>query len=407
MSKTRSVIRNQNASSRKRLKTCDNGGVAPWPHHHVLYLVMMKLGVIDFVAFSGVCKSWRSFALSNRHTFTTRNQNNDASTVKKINSRDKSGLVPWSDPKYDVALLVMMRLDIFDFYSFSRVCKSWKSLALSNKNKFMASRPPMSIWVSSNSNEKQCYSSLEGIKQKMFVTRIRHSSGKICVGLTCGYLVLFGEETNDFWVVNLITEHQLYFPSVPCLPNIGEIKVILVFSPSIPGWVLVVTNSCNDKIWFSTSGKRAWSYILSDSPIYDLRAFKGKIYTIHKGLRLCELRLDSKPKLTRRKTKNFPKSYFLYPEFASSGENLYLVNRESYIIFELDFGEMKWVMIDLKTIEEYDFFFSLLKHGVAIKPESRSLYKRYDWFIEGQGMFFVSVGCYFPHLCLDVDILDE
>ncbi|CAH1414946.1 unnamed protein product [Lactuca virosa] len=55
--------------------TCDNGGggSGPWSDltHHVLFLVMTQQGVIDFVAFSGVCKSWRSFALSYMSTFMT------------------------------------------------------------------------------------------------------------------------------------------------------------------------------------------------------------------------------------------------------------------------------------------------------------------------------------------------
>lgn len=53
--------------------TCDNGddGAGSWSDltHNVLFLVMMQLGVIDFVAFSGVYKPWRSFAFSYMNTF--------------------------------------------------------------------------------------------------------------------------------------------------------------------------------------------------------------------------------------------------------------------------------------------------------------------------------------------------
>ncbi|XP_023758533.1 uncharacterized protein LOC111906983 [Lactuca sativa] len=68
------MARNQNdddastSNRKKRIKTCDNSGVGPWSelNHDVLFLVMMQLSFVDFVALSGVCKSWRSFALRKR-----------------------------------------------------------------------------------------------------------------------------------------------------------------------------------------------------------------------------------------------------------------------------------------------------------------------------------------------------
>ncbi|KAL4562749.1 hypothetical protein LXL04_026779 [Taraxacum kok-saghyz] len=43
------------SSTRKRFKICDNGGAI----YHVLYLVMMKLEIVDYLSFRGVFKSWR------------------------------------------------------------------------------------------------------------------------------------------------------------------------------------------------------------------------------------------------------------------------------------------------------------------------------------------------------------
>nr|KAJ0205985.1 hypothetical protein LSAT_V11C500256180 [Lactuca sativa] len=62
---------NQEASSKKSFKTCDNNDPSPWldHNHELLFTVMMQLGVVDFPAFSGVCKSWRSFAHSNKTKF--------------------------------------------------------------------------------------------------------------------------------------------------------------------------------------------------------------------------------------------------------------------------------------------------------------------------------------------------
>ncbi|CAH1417448.1 unnamed protein product [Lactuca virosa] len=254
MAKTRSMTRNQNhdndasSSSRKRIASCDNGDGAPWSDldHHLLFLVMMQLGVIDFVAFSGVCKSWRSLALDNR----------------KI---------------------------------------------------FMASRPPMLISISHRSYKKECY--LQDFEGRKFKTILPRSADRICVGITCGYLILFGWKTKDFRLVNPITRHELHFPCFPynASTNLKDVR----------------------------AGTRTWNHVSSTFPFFALIAFKGKIYTLNMGCRLCEMRLNPEPKLTLLQTKilDFPKVVMLCPELISLGENLYLMNRElrdSYKVYELD-----------------------------------------------------------------------
>ncbi|CAH1448982.1 unnamed protein product [Lactuca virosa] len=91
---------------------------------------------------------------------------------------------------------------------------------------------------------------------------------------------------------------------------------------------------------------------------------------------------------TRIDTNNFPKPDWFYPEFVSSGENLYVINRYApNIILELDIGEMKWVSAE-KTIGEYAIFISGcgVRSSAAIKPESWAgpwtQYKSYDRFLE-------------------------
>ncbi|PWA70064.1 F-box domain-containing protein [Artemisia annua] len=66
MAKTRSMTREQ-----KRLKTSEEGGSASWSDlfGDLLIIVMMRLGLVDFVSFSGVCKRWRSIAHSQWKTF--------------------------------------------------------------------------------------------------------------------------------------------------------------------------------------------------------------------------------------------------------------------------------------------------------------------------------------------------
>ncbi|GJX11999.1 F-box domain containing protein [Tanacetum coccineum] len=57
MTKTRSMTRQQ-----KRLKTSEDGGSSSWSDLclDLLITVMVRLGLVDFVSFSGVCKRWRT-----------------------------------------------------------------------------------------------------------------------------------------------------------------------------------------------------------------------------------------------------------------------------------------------------------------------------------------------------------
>ncbi|KAL7602840.1 hypothetical protein Lser_V15G16103 [Lactuca serriola] len=350
-----------------------------------------------------------------------RNQNHDDASCRKkrFKTRDKSGVIPWSDLNHDVLLLVLMKLGAVDFIAFSGVCKSWRSLALPNKKMFMQSRPPMSIWIKDCSYKKECYlQDFEGIKFKI---RIPNSIGRRCVGLTCGFLILFGSKVPDFWLVNPITRHQLYFPPFPCLAKCDSIKSILVFSPSISGWVLVAFLKYSHSIWFCILGKGEWIHVYSAYTLLDLLAFKGKIYTLSSiSSYLCEeLKLYPNPKLTLLKTNNFPKPAwsFLHREFVNAGEKLYLLDRDPkkdlFRVQELDFGEMKWVLLEGKEIEEYGFFLSVLNISVAIKPKSLTNsqllhYRRYAITKKSRkGRFNIEHMWYFPHECLNVNIIHE
>ncbi|CAH1450121.1 unnamed protein product [Lactuca virosa] len=137
-----------------------------------------------------------------------RNQNHDeASSTKRIKTFDNGSMASRSDLNHDVFLLVMMRLGVVDFLAFSRVCKPWRSFALSNRNKFMASKTPMSISISTHANEKECY--LEEFEGRKFKTILPHYANMTCIGVTCGYLIFLGKKTLDFWLVNPITKHEI------------------------------------------------------------------------------------------------------------------------------------------------------------------------------------------------------
>nr|KAJ0220430.1 hypothetical protein LSAT_V11C200059720 [Lactuca sativa] len=75
-----------------------------------------------------------------------------------------------------------------------------------------------------------------------------------------------------------------------------------------------------------------------------------------------------------------------------------------------DFYEMEWVPFQYTGDEnEVAFFLSDLSHGAAAKPESwGSEPGRYVVFEGGgKGRFFIAVQWYFPHECLNVNLLHD
>ncbi|CAH1416129.1 unnamed protein product [Lactuca virosa] len=279
----------------------------------------------------------------------------------------------------------------------------------------MASRPPMSMWISDSVYEKEHYCYLDDFQGRKFKTLLPSCVGRRYVGLTCGYLVMLSLKTHDYWLVNPITRHELYFPPIPYISNLIPFRAILVFSPSVSWWLFVLLERFSCIIWFSTVGKGAWNYVSSAFSIIDLHVFHGKIYALNNDWQLCEMRLSLDPKLTLLEIKNSPKELFSVSMLVSSDENLYLMGHSlKDPIQELDFGKMKWVPPKEKTIREYAFFHgdAYMMCWTAIKLESwvvpRPQYNIYDCFVEKyqKGRFFSSRMWYFPHDCLDINLIN-
>ncbi|CAH1449762.1 unnamed protein product [Lactuca virosa] len=279
----------------------------------------------------------------------------------------------------------------------------------------MASKPPMKISIEPRDNKEDSYCCLEDFKERRFKTILPHSSDRICFGLTCGYLVLFGRETRDFWLVNPITKHELHFPYYPLYvaARIKKLRTILVFAPSISRWVFVLLHK---KISFSLAGIQGWHHV-SSTCIRDLQYFKGKIYTLHMDFSLRELRLGlrQKHKWILLKTKNFPNPKLFNPQFVSSGENLYVMSYSGFLpkrVMELDFREMKWVKPDKAT---YAFFIGNKNYSAAFKLGSwadlQTQHKSSEYVLgddkSRKCMFFYELMWYFPHDCLNVNRFDE
>ncbi|KAL7613938.1 hypothetical protein Lser_V15G05541 [Lactuca serriola] len=224
----------------------------------------------------------------------------------------------------------------------------------------------------------------------------------------------------DFWLVNLITRHELNFPPAPWMPDyVSDVTSVLVFSPSISKLVFVVL--AENQIWFSIEDEGTWNCVSSTFDLKfcrDLHVFKGKIYTVDtNNFNLCEFTINPEPKVTLLETKILVDDpHLFFPQLVSCCENLYVMRSSAYgyvfNVYKLDFGEMEWVPFQ-DTGEKHGFFISEEAHGAAVKPElwadPWSQYPRCDVDNGGGhgGLFLSYEGWYFPHESVNVNLLDE
>ncbi|PWA43324.1 F-box domain-containing protein [Artemisia annua] len=391
MAKTRSMTREQ-----KRLKTSEEGGSAAWSDlfPDLLIIVMMRLGLVDFVSFSGVCKRWRSIAHSQWKTFMgckvpmcmfffTPNRRGfwledfEGRRFKTIRRHGTHRTCVGSTRGY----LIMFGRLTSDFWLVNPITRHefhftdfpWRQITHHPAN-FRG------ILVYSHSMSGRGFW-LEDFEGRRFKTIRRHGTHRTCVGSTRGYLIMFGRLTSDFCLVNPITRHEFHFTDFPwrqITHHPANFRGILVYSHSMSGWVFVVSHKFSKIISFSLAGKQtSWNHIFSSVPILDMHLFKGKIYSLNIHTHLCEVKLEPEPTFVLIGIKNFtiPKIYSI--EFVSSGKNLYVVGwitKSMYKVLEVNFDTTEWENPE-KTIGQYAFYFNGMctsAAATAIKPNTEA-----------------------------------
>ncbi|KAJ0438999.1 putative F-box protein [Helianthus annuus] len=357
------------------------------------------------------------FAGTAKTMHMNRYQNGNASSSKSLKTSIISSLSSWSNLDHDLLLPILMKLGPVDFLAFSGVCKSWRSLAFANLNKFMGSRRPMSVSFSTSTNN-ECY--LEDFEGRKFKTILPHSTGSTCVGLTCGYLIFFRSITCEFWLVNPLSKCELHFPNFPRSykvdTNPSIFRGILVFSPSRSQWVLVISQKFTKTVLYSVSGKQAtWRFLSLPFPILDIHSFNGKMYTISSSCHLYEVRLNAMPSLTLLGMKNFPERGLLRPEFVNSGKTLYVVSciaRDVYEAYEMDFEQMECMRIEKPTVENA-FFVGDWKSSAAVNPDTWAKRQMRNERLglkdsdqsKIKGRCLITNMWYFPHECFNANLL--
>ena len=163
-----------------------------------LYITLVSYVEFVFTDVSNVYVCFTIVGMAKTRSMT-RNHKHDDDDDASIGKRIDTSVAPWSELNHDVLFLVMMELGVVDFVSFSGVCKSWRSLALPNKIRFMASKPPMELfWTSGGSNNTKEYSLLDFGGRK-FKIILPGSGGKYFIGLTW----------IDLWLLGLVWDKVL------------------------------------------------------------------------------------------------------------------------------------------------------------------------------------------------------
>ena len=145
-----------------------------------------------------------------------------------------------------------------DYLSFSGVCKSWRSASIAFRKYCMERQQPLVV-VRPKYSKKSCvlYNMFD---LKSYKTMLPDLPCKKLLGLSCGYLITT-DGNLGFWLVNLITKHELCFPVLPghmgritCL----EFSALLFQSIRLSETFMVLFSRTENYILLSKSGGSSW-----------------------------------------------------------------------------------------------------------------------------------------------------
>ncbi|KAF3966444.1 hypothetical protein CMV_009460 [Castanea mollissima] len=94
--------------------------------------------------------------------------------------------------------------------------KTWRSYVETYKKGFLASQPPLVLFLSTHAKRACYFYSI--FDRKLYKAILLYLIGKSCLGITCGYLVLKDKEErtdSQIWLLNPFARHELRFPSPP------------------------------------------------------------------------------------------------------------------------------------------------------------------------------------------------
>ncbi|KAK1357186.1 hypothetical protein POM88_050442 [Heracleum sosnowskyi] len=189
----------------------------------------------------------------------------------------------WDNVPNELLESVLKKLSIIDYVSFSGVCKSWRSAFIDFRKTYMRHQQPL-VFVRPKCSKKSCvlYNMFD---EKSFKTMVQDLPCKNLIGLSCGYLITIDRNLR-FWLVNLMTKHELRFPALP--EYMGrtcylDLHALLFRSIQLSKTFLVLFSMKLNFLLLSESGSSSWQrYNLSNTSarISDVKLFDGKIFVL-------------------------------------------------------------------------------------------------------------------------------
>ena len=164
----------------------------------------------------------------------------------------------WGILPVELLVSILVKLSIVDYLSFSGVCKSWRSASIAFRKYCMERQQPLVV-VRPKYSKKSCvlYNMFD---LKSYKTMLPDLPCKKLMGLSCGYLITI-DRNLGFWLVNLMTKHELRFPVLP--GHMGritcfEFSALLFQSTRLSETFMVLFSRTENYILLSKSGGSSW-----------------------------------------------------------------------------------------------------------------------------------------------------
>ncbi|XP_030954074.1 uncharacterized protein LOC115976746 [Quercus lobata] len=273
---------------------------------------------------------------------------------KKKKMVDTSNWRPWSELHEVLLHLIANQLGAIDYLMFGCVCKGWRLYVAAHRKEFMASQPPLLVFLSTQAKRACHFYSI--FDRRLYKAILPSLVGKTCSGLSCGYFVLEDRKKradSEIWLLNPFTRHELRFSRPP-----NPYSFIILASLATPLWeyVIIAFDRWSPFLQLCRSTDVNWTVYNSEnfqgsptnSPWWfvDGVVFKGKIYVLTDHGEIGVLNLNSHPYVTLLEIQSIGCSSFELNLLAFD-EQLFMIRRIMSIakkeVYELNFSMMEWV----------------------------------------------------------------
>ena len=270
---------------------------------------------------------------------------------------DNNNLRPWSELPEALVHFITKQLGAIDYLMFGCVCRGWRSYVVVHRQEFMASQPPLVVFLSTLA-QKSCYF-YSIFDQKTYKATLPNLIGKSCYSLTCGYLVMEDKKKmghSQIWLLNPFTRHELRFS---CPPNPYSSVILASLAMPVREFVIIAIGcgypflqfcrssdvnwtvyDYNDKFKGGATGDQRW--------FVDVVVFKGKIYVLTNLGEIGVLNLNSHSYVTLLEVKSIGAWNYALQLLAFDDQLLMICRVEPFekkenLVYELNFLKMEWV----------------------------------------------------------------